>query len=99
MAEDSEESSQLLLNSQGPGSELLSPRQQVKNLYESPNVLGRFSPYTGREDGNINIISASSSVQNLALESEADHVVSVFVVAFDTKAGLYYYSKCCTLKT
>ncbi|KAI0211940.1 DENN domain-containing protein 11 [Lamellibrachia satsuma] len=87
MADDSEESAHLLLNSQGLGSELLSPRQQVKSLYESPNVLGKFSPYTGREDGNINIISASSSVQNLALESETDHIVTVFVVAFDTKAG------------
>ena len=87
MADDTAEDAPLLLNSQGSGSKALSPRQQVKSLYESPSVLGRFSPYTGREEGNINIVSASNSVQNLALESETDHVVTIFVVAFDTKAG------------
>ena len=62
-----------------------SPRQKVKSLYQSDRVLGRHSPYTGVEDEVVNI-SASSSMHNFNL-AEEDCVVSIFVVAFDTKAG------------
>ncbi len=63
------------------------PRQKIKSLYESDRVLGKHSPYTGREDGTINI-SASTSVQNF---QDTDHIVSIFVVAFDTKHGELTY--------
>ncbi len=62
-----------------------SPRQKVKSLYQSDRVLGRHSPYTGLEDEVVNI-SASSSMHNFNL-AEEDCIVSIFVVAFDTKAG------------
>ena len=64
-----------------------SPRQKVKSLYQSDRVLGRHSPYTGLEDEVVNI-SASSSMHNFNL-AEEDCVVSIFVVAFDTKAGKF----------
>ena len=64
-----------------------SPRQKVKSLYQSERVLGRHSPYTGLADEVVNI-SASSSMHNFNL-AEEDCVVSIFVVAFDTKAGKF----------
>ena len=74
-----------LLNCQDQQIEVPTPRQKIKSLYESAEVLGRHSPYTGREDDNINI-SASSSIQNLS-SPENDQIVAIFVVSFDTKAG------------
>ena len=67
-----------------------SPRQKVKSLYQSDRVLGRHSPYTGLEDEVVNI-SASSSMHNFNL-AEEDCVVSIFVVAFDTKAGKFCWN-------
>lgn len=59
------------------------PRLKIKSLYESEQVLGRHSPYRAEEEGIINICATNS----LQILSEADHIVAVFVVAFDTKAG------------
>ena len=64
--------------------DVTTPRETIRKLYESDNVLGRHSPF--REDGTINI-TASNSFQNLAGVTERDYIVSIFVVAFDTKAG------------
>ena len=61
------------------------PKRTIRRLYESDNVLGRHSPF--REEGTINI-SSGHSIQNLAAVVEQDCVVSIFVVAFDTKAGM-----------
>lgn len=61
------------------------PRQKIKSLYESDQVLGRHSPYRA-EDEAINICGGGTS-NSLQILSEADHIVAVFVVAFDTKAG------------
>lgn len=61
------------------------PRQKIKSLYESDQVLGRHSPYRA-EDEAINICGGGAS-NSLQILSEADHIVAVFVVAFDTKAG------------
>lgn len=83
MAAD-EEKAPLLKVEDDDSYEFPSPKQTIRRLYESNNVLGRHSPF--REDGNINI-SSSSSIQNLASVVEQDCVVSIFVVAFDTKAG------------
>ena len=78
-----EERAPLLVNVSDDAIDLPTPRQKIKNLYASDKVFGRHSPFTGDEDEAINI-STSNSFQNL---SEADHIVSIFVVAFDTKAG------------
>lgn len=59
------------------------PRLKIKSLYESDQVLGRHSPYRAEEEGIINLCATNS----LQILSEADHIVAVFVVAFDTKAG------------
>lgn len=61
------------------------PRQKIKSLYESDQVLGRHSPYRA-EDEAISICGGGAS-NSLQILSEADHIVAVFVVAFDTKAG------------
>ena len=83
MADD--ELKQPLLETEENTSFFSDPRQKIKKLYESDKVLGRHSPYTGRGDGTINI-SASTSIQNLQSETR-DHIVAIFVVAFDTKHG------------
>ena len=80
----------LLVNVEGLGSEYENPRQTIKRLYQSDQVLGRLSPFRGEEDETINI-SASNSVQNLA---ELDYIVAIFVVAFDTKAGASFKCHC-----
>ena len=59
------------------------PRDQIKSLFESERVLGRPGEYA--EDGNTINISASNSIVGLA---ETDSIVAIFVVAFDTKAGI-----------
>ena len=88
-----EEKAPLLVNAEDEEEDFVrnrrpSPRQKVKSLYQSERVLGRHSPYTGLEDEVVNI-SASSSMHNFNL-AEEESVVSVFVVAFDTKAGEFY---------
>lgn len=57
------------------------PRQKIKSLYQSSNVAG----YSDGDDETINI-SGSTSASNLA---EYDHIVAIFVVAFDTRSGKY----------
>ena len=84
MAED--ERSPLLSSAEPNALDISSPRQIVKGLYESEQVLGRHSPYTGTERETISI-STSSSALNVA---EEDRIVAIFVVAFDTKAGKHY---------
>ena len=81
-----EERAPLLVNVSEDAIDLPTPRQKIKTLYASDKVFGRHSPFTGDENEAINI-SQSNSFQNL---SEADHIVSIFVVAFDTKAGSIY---------
>jgi len=84
-AADQEERAPLLVNAQENPIEFSSSRKQVKSLYETNRLLSRTSPYDGDEARTINI-SASNSIQNLT-QAEPDHIVSIFVVAFDTKAG------------
>jgi len=83
-----EEREPLLVNAQPDSIEVVepTPRQKVQELYESKDVLGKHSPYRGNAaDGStINIITPSRSFQNLSVP---DHIVAIFVVAFDTKAG------------
>ncbi|CAH1778688.1 unnamed protein product [Owenia fusiformis] len=82
MAED--EKRPLLDNSEGISHDvdnLEEPRLRIRHLYQKDKHLAISSPTEGNKFINI---SASSSLQNLV---EPDHVVAVFVVAFDTKAG------------
>ena len=59
------------------------PRQKIKQLYESKSVLGRSNPYVDNANNIVNL-NSSSTVTHL---TEEDNLVAIFVVAFDTKAG------------
>ena len=79
-----EEENAPLLSSEGEiPTDVPNPRDKIRSLYASDRVLGRHSPYNGNDADTINI-TASNSIQNFA---EVDQIVSIFVVAFDTKAG------------
>ena len=94
MAEAEEENQPLLVNVQSDACEIRqrTPRQKLKRLYESDQVLGRHGAFSGQvlERGGINV-SPSASLQSLQQAAEADHIVAIFVVAFDTKAGTWVY--------
>lgn len=83
---DQEDHEPLLLNEESAGVEIRhrTPRQKVQKLYESNSQL---RGYTADVSG-INI-STSASLQSLQLPTELDHIIAIFVVAFDTKAGTY----------
>ena len=83
-----EENAPLLTNEGEIPTDVPNPRDKIRSLYASDRVLGRHSPYNANDGGTINI-SSSTSVQNFA---EVDQIVSIFVVAFDTKAGECIYN-------
>ncbi|ELT95107.1 hypothetical protein CAPTEDRAFT_176151 [Capitella teleta] len=85
MAGSDDDNEPLLQNAEATGFEVRhrTPRQKVKGLFESDRILGR-EAYC--DVGGINI-SASASLQSLQLPVEADCIVAIFVIAFDTKAG------------
>ncbi|XP_013392834.1 protein LCHN [Lingula anatina] len=69
-----------LLNFDDESTDFQDPRQKIRSLYKRDNHLGVLST----QDEGLIRISPTNSEQNL---TEVDHIVSVFVVAFDTKAG------------
>ena len=82
---EEEENAPLLSNVGENPTDIPNPREKIRSLYASDRVLGRHSPYNGIDVNTINI-TASNSIQNIA---EVDHIVAIFVVAFDTKAGAW----------
>ena len=82
-----EERSALLEKEHGPAQEIIGPRKKIKKLYESEQVLGRHGICLSHGQGGINLAGNSSILPSLA---ESDFIVSIFVVAFDTKAGVCF---------
>ena len=77
-----EEKAPLLVNEEPDPVDYRGPRQKIRSLYQSERVSGGFA---SGDEGRINI-SASNSISNLA---EIDQIVSIFVVAFDTRSGIF----------
>ncbi|XP_064641137.1 DENN domain-containing protein 11-like isoform X2 [Lineus longissimus] len=78
-----EEKSPLLEGLESTDVNYRGPRETVRDLYRRGNRLGINGQFSVDSDRSINI-SSSNSVQNLA---EVDHIVAIFVVAFDTRSG------------
>ena len=62
-----------------------SPRAQLRDLIRSDPSRSGKCLYQSSGGGSVDV-STSASLQNIHLQ-EADHIVAIFVVAFDTKAG------------
>jgi hypothetical protein len=78
-----EEKSPLLEGLESTDVNYRGPRETVRDLYRRGNRLGLNGQFSVDSDRSINI-SSSNSVQNLG---EVDHIVAIFVVAFDTRSG------------
>ena len=85
---DSEENAPLLSNTEEPPIERISGSRKIKSLYETSHL---FQANNGNNDtGDYNMgLPVSSSMASLQFpNAEQDSVVSIFVIAFDTKAGI-----------
>ena len=83
MTSEGEEKSPLLENYQPNAVDFRDPKEKVRDLYRRHHKLAVNGDFSLDGEQNINI-SASSSSLNLV---EADHIVAIFVVAFDTRSG------------
>lgn len=87
MASKDDEKSPLLVNIEPDPVEFRGPRKRVRDLFERDDALRPSNAFLSGDERGLIRVSPSGSLQNL---TEIDHIVAMFVVAFDTRYGKSY---------